>query len=60
MAINLRMRSLGIRERIKKGINTQVASATRLKALNQASTCPAKYTPIKLKENAHKQVTKAK
>ncbi|MBL0688711.1 MAG: hypothetical protein JJW02_04630 [Pseudoalteromonas sp.] len=41
----------------KKGKKISVASAMRINTLNQASTWPAKYTPIKLNENAQRRVT---
>ncbi|GDY24835.1 hypothetical protein AHAT_07250 [Agarivorans sp. Toyoura001] len=37
-------------------MKTKVAKPTRIRTENQASTCPAKYTPIKLKEKAHNKV----
>ncbi|GLR75256.1 hypothetical protein GCM10007855_21300 [Aliivibrio sifiae] len=44
----------------KKGRKTRVAKLIRIKTENQASTWPAKYTPIKLKEKAQSKVIESK
>jgi len=41
----------------KKGKNTNIAKLMRMNTENHASTCPAKYIPIKLNEKAHNTVT---
>ena len=55
--MSFKAKGLGVCLNFKKGKNTRVASAMRINTLNHASTWPAKYTPIKLNENAQSKVT---
>ena len=57
MSMSFIAKGLGVFLNFKNGKKTKVASAMRIKTLNHASTCPAKYTPIKLNENAQSRVT---
>ena len=57
MSISFSAKGFGVVLNFKKGRKTKVASAMRINTLNHASTCPAKYTPIKLNENAQSRVT---
>ncbi len=47
--------SLMLRQR-RNGRNTSAASPMRISTENPLSTWPAKYSPIRLKENAHRMV----
>ncbi len=44
----------------RKGRKTKVAKPIRISTENQASTWPAKYTPIRLNEKAHSRVIESK
>jgi len=57
MPISFKAVDLGMWDNFKKGKNTNIAKPILIKTENQASTCPAKYTPIKLNEKAHNTVT---
>ncbi|MOA27371.1 hypothetical protein D3C78_1482450 [compost metagenome] len=46
---------LMLRQR-RKGRNTAAARPIRISTENQLSTWPARYSPIRLKENAHRMV----
>lgn len=45
---------------LKKGMKIAQAREIRVHTENQGSTSPAKYTPIKLNEKAHKRVVNNK
>ena len=60
MSINLIAIGKGTCFGRKKGRKTSVARPIRIKTENQASTCPAKYTPIKLNEKAQSKVIESK
>lgn len=57
MPISFKAVDLGICDSFIKGKNTNIAKPILINTENQASTCPAKYTPIKLNEKAHNTVT---
>jgi len=60
MAISLKIKALSMALNFINGRKTKVAKDILMRTENQGSTCPAKYTPIRLNEKAQTIVVTSK